>query len=158
MSIYELTDELTDDFKNMSNTLEITLEENATMPTRATEGSAGYDLYSCNNYEIKSRSQILVDTGVKMKIPQGYYARIAPRSGLSWKKFTDVGAGVIDSDYRGIIKVILRNFSDDTLSIFKGDKIAQIIITKISTPKLIVVEILDDTERGEGGFGSTGIN
>jgi dUTP pyrophosphatase len=91
-------------------------------------------------------------------IPSEYYGRIAPRSSLAWKNHIDVGAGVIDEDYRGPIGVVLFNHSSEEFKITQGDRIAQLIITKIITPDVIVVEDLDDTVRGIGGFGSTGTN
>lgn len=91
-----------------------------------------------------------------MAIPQGFYGRIAPRSSLGFR-MVDVGAGVVDSDYRGEISVILYNFDPvNPFKIDKGMRIAQIIITQIYTPVLMVVDSLDDTTRGAGGFGSTG--
>ena len=91
-------------------------------------------------------------------IPSEYYGRIAPRSSLAWKNHIDVGAGVIDEDYRGPVGVVLFNHSDEEFRIIQGERIAQLIITKIITPEVIVVDDLDDTKRGTGGFGSTGTN
>jgi dUTP pyrophosphatase len=82
--------------------------------------------------------------------------RVAPRSGLAAKHSIDTGAGVIDADYRGEVKVILFNFSDKDFPIQQGDRIAQLIIERIYTPEIIVVEKLDESVRGAGGFGSTG--
>ena len=91
-------------------------------------------------------------------IPFGNYGRIAPRSGLAVKNFIDVGAGVIDSDYRGEVKVLLFNLSQDTdFSVSPGDRIAQMIIEKYTPTTLFEVESLSETVRGEGGFGSTGV-
>lgn len=88
--------------------------------------------------------------------PEGTYGRIAPRSGLAWKHSIDVGAGVIDADYRGNVGVILFNFSDKDFEVKKGDRIAQLILEKISYCDIVETSDLDDTSRGEGGFGSTG--
>ena len=93
-----------------------------------------------------------------MSIPLGCYGRIAPRSGLALKKFIDIGAGVIDADYRGEIGVILFNFSDTDFAVNMGDKIAQIVFEKIKTPKIKEVKSLEGTERGDDGFGSTGVH
>ena len=128
---------------------------NATKPTRSTKGSAGYDLYCVWESHIPPKSVHVCDTGISVQIMEGHYGRIAPRSSLS-KKLIDVGAGVIDSDYRGPLKVILYNLSDKYYHIESGDRIAQLILEKISTPEVEIVESLEDTERGEGGFGSTG--
>ena len=88
----------------------------------------------------------------------GNYGRIAPRSGLAAKNSIDVGAGVIDSDYRGEVKVLLFNFSEIDFKIAEGDRIAQMIIEKYTITALTEVETLDDTVRGDGGFGSTGVS
>lgn len=84
------------------------------------------------------------------------YGRVAPRSGLAVKHFLDVGAGVIDCDYRGAVGVVMFNFSDKDFQVTQGDRIAQLIIEKIAMLDVIQVEDLDDTDRGAGGFGSTG--
>lgn len=92
-----------------------------------------------------------------MAIPHGNYGRVAPRSGLAVKNFIDVGAGVIDSDYRGEVKVLLFNFGSTDFSIMPGDRIAQLIIEKYTMTNIEEVNDLDATSRGEGGFGSTGV-
>jgi dUTP pyrophosphatase len=135
------------------------LHKEAVIPKRGSEGAAGYDLYSLIDININSYKKAVIPTGIMMIIPDGYYGRIASRSGLSAKYDIEVGAGVIDSDYRGEIKVILRNFSEFDYVVDKGEKIAQIIIEPIITPNIIDATDLDDnvqTERGENGFGSTG--
>lgn len=132
------------------------LSEFATIPQRASKGAAGYDLSSAYDVEIEGRGKCIVHTDLAIAIPEGHYGRIAPRSSIAWKNHIDVGAGVIDSDYRGPIGVVLFNHSESTFKIARGDRIAQIIIEKISTPQIQQVETLDDTERGENGFGSTG--
>ena len=92
-----------------------------------------------------------------MAIPHGNYGRIAPRSGLAAKNFIDIGAGVIDSDYRGEVKVLLFNFNTTPFTVNVGDRIAQLIIEKYTRTTIEEVEDLDATVRGEGGFGSTGV-
>ena len=104
-----------------------------------------------------ARGKVLVGTGLAFGIPEGNYGRIAPRSGLAAKHSIDIGAGVIDSDYRGELKVLLFNFSDTDFKISEGDRIAQMIITKYTLTTLAEVETLDATVRGDGGFGSTGV-
>ena len=133
------------------------LNTNAQLPVRATSGSAGYDLTSCEDKTIPARGRGLVATGLKIAIPLNTYARIAPRSGLAVKNGIDVGAGVVDSDYRGSVGVVLFNHSDEPFDIKKGDRIAQLILEYIVTPSVVELEVLDDTTRGQGGFGSTGV-
>jgi dUTP pyrophosphatase len=133
-------------------------DKDAIMPYRATKESAGLDLFSCENGIIEPHSKKMIDIGISVKIPYGYYGRIAPRSGLTIKKSIDVGAGVIDSDYRGNISVILFNHGDERFSFSIGDKLAQLIIEKIAHVTMISVRTLDYTNRGADGFGSTGIS
>jgi len=132
------------------------LTANAIAPIRCSELAAGYDLSSNENTVVLARQRKLVHTGVAVAIPEGHYGRVAPRSGLTLKKGIDVGAGVCDSDYRGEICVILFNHSDEDFQINEGDRIAQLILERISTPPVRVVDDLNETERGENGFGSTG--
>ncbi len=132
--------------------------KDAVLPYRATSGAAGYDLTSPIDTTVASHGKQLINLGFEMSIPEGHYGRIAPRSSLSWKHFIDVGAGVIDSDYRGDVGVILYNHSDRGYKIKKGDRIAQLILEKISIPKVVEVNNLFPTARGEGGYGSTDKN
>jgi dUTP pyrophosphatase len=133
------------------------LNVNGTVPTRGSSGAAGYDLYSCgNNFSVEPFSNTLISTGIAMRIPEGYYGRIAPRSGFSVRTGLIVNAGVIDSDYRGEIKVLLQNPTSSRVSIGHGERIAQIIFEKIGLFELTRVESLDETTRGSAGFGSTG--
>ena len=136
------------------------LYSNSIIPTKGSSEAAGYDLYAridgLNNI-IEPHSSLLVSTGVAMKIPFGYYGRIAPRSGFSVKTELIINAGVIDSDYRGEVKILFQNFTDKYISINNGDKVAQIIIEKIAHCDVLEVQDLDDTARGTNGFGSTGI-
>ncbi|CAA7393670.1 unnamed protein product [Spirodela intermedia] len=132
------------------------LSENAVLPSRGSPYSAGYDLSSAVDMKVPGRGKALVPTDLSISIPQGTYARIAPRSGLAWKHSIDVGAGVVDADYRGPVGVILFNHSDVHFEVKAGDRIAQLIIERIMTPEVVEVENLDSTVRGAGGFGSTG--
>ena len=99
-----------------------------------------------------------IPTGISVQLPHNTYGRIAPRSGLTWNKFLDVGAGVVDEDYRGEILVILFNFSKENVTIKNGDKIAQLIVERIMPTEAVVYEPdqdLSETKRGGKGFGST---
>lgn len=137
------------------------LTKTAQKPTKGSDKSAGYDLYADNAEEdivILAHGKALIKTGIAMKIPDNYYGRIAPRSGLAWKSFIDVGAGVIDGDYRGEVGVVLYNFSDQDFKVKYKDRIAQLILTHYVTPEIEIVDDLDATDRGAGGYGSTGVS
>lgn len=97
-----------------------------------------------------------MQTGIHIALPEGHYGRVAPRSGLAVKHGIDVGAGVVDSDYRGLLGIVLFNFGTEDFQLHAGDRIAQLVIEKISNPEVEEVESLEATERGSGGFGSTG--
>jgi len=132
------------------------LNEHATLPARGSPLAAGYDLSSSEDVSIPKGTRGLVGTGIAFTVPHETYGRIAPRSGLAVKKGIQVGAGVIDRDYTGEVKVVLFNHGDEDFVIKKGDRIAQLVIEKIEMPEVKLVDELLVTERGEGGFGSTG--
>ncbi|XP_035453263.1 deoxyuridine 5'-triphosphate nucleotidohydrolase [Spodoptera frugiperda] len=132
------------------------LTENAFPPTKGSEKAAGYDLKSAYNYVVPARGKELVKTDLQIELPSGCYGRVAPRSGLAVKNFIDVGAGVIDEDYRGNVGVVIFNHSDQEFVINKGDRIAQLICEQIYYPVLKEVTNLSETNRADGGFGSTG--
>lgn len=132
------------------------LSEFATLPKRESTGAAGYDLTSARGMIIKGHDKGIVQTDIAIKVPHGTYGRIAPRSALAVKHFIDVGAAVIDEDYRGNVGVVLFNHSEKDFKVNRGDRIAQLIIEVIQTPEVINVERIDETVRGCGGFGSTG--
>lgn len=136
------------------------LHERAIVPKKATEYAAGYDLYSSEALVIKPRERAVVKTGISMAIPHDNYGRIAPRSGLAVKNGIDVGAGVVDSDYRGEVMILLFNLSNVEFEVKEGDRIAQLIIEKYTRTDLIDAgeDDLDETVRGAAGFGSTGIS
>ncbi|KAL4907525.1 hypothetical protein BDW74DRAFT_176283 [Aspergillus multicolor] len=134
------------------------LTPTARAPTRGSAFAAGYDLYAAKEIVIPAKGKGLVDTGLAVAVPEGTYGRVAPRSGLASKHFIDVGAGVIDADYRGEVKVLLFNFSDVDFTIKEGDRVAQLVLERIFTPEVAVVEELAESVRGAGGFGSTGTN
>jgi dUTP pyrophosphatase len=131
------------------------------LPNYKSNGSAGMDLSAAidNDIIIKSGHSALVKTGIAIALEQGYEAQIRPRSGLALKNGISVlnTPGTIDSDYRGEICVILINHSTNDFVVSRGMRIAQMIITKYEQAKLIEVDELEDTERGSGGFGSTGV-
>ena len=134
------------------------LSENATIPTQGTKFAAGYDLYAAEDEVVVCGTRKLIKTNISMEIIPGYYGRIAPRSGLAYKSGIDVLAGVIDSDYRGDIGVILYNTDKNIdFEIKKGDRIAQIIFEACYSATLNTVENLDNTLRQGGGYGSTGV-
>ena len=135
------------------------LHPNASIPQRNGAGDAGYDLFAVEDTTILPQYWKGVGTGITLEFPSDCYARIAPRSGLAFKKGIDVFAGVVDSSYRGEIRAILMNHGTDPVEVKAGDRIAQIIFERIYTPEVIEevpVEELTRTDRGEGGFGSTG--
>lgn len=134
------------------------LTSKAFTPTRGSKLAAGYDLYSAYDVVIPAKGKALVKTDIQISLPEGCYGRVAPRSGLAYKHFIDVGAGVIDQDYRGNVGVVMFNFSETEFEVKAGDRIAQLICEKIYLPDLEELETLDETERGDGGFGSTGKN
>jgi dUTP pyrophosphatase len=131
------------------------------LPSYATAGSAGMDIRA--NVELPITLQplerYLVPTGLFIELPEGYEAQIRPRSGLALKQgITCLNSpGTVDSDYRGELKVILINLSNTTQVINNGDRIAQMVIAKTAIAELFVVQQLNDTVRGEGGFGHTGV-
>ena len=133
------------------------LSPDAIIPTRASQGSVGYDLYSTEDTVVPCQcGRVIVGTGIAVGLPEGVYARIAPRSGLAAKHCIDVGAGVIDPDYTGEIKVIMFNHGDMEYTIKQGDKIAQMILERCETPPIEEVIEIEDTVRGTKGFGSSG--
>ncbi|KAG7483039.1 deoxyuridine 5' [Solea senegalensis] len=134
------------------------LSEHATTPTRGSTKAAGYDLYSAYDYTIAPMDKAIVKTDIQIAVPHGCYGRVAPRSGLAVKHFIDVGAGVVDEDYRGNVGVVLFNFGKETFDVKKGDRVAQLVCERICYPELEEQETLDETQRGAGGFGSTGRN
>ena len=134
------------------------IETNSKPPSRNSQLDAGHDLHASEEVTIPARTRKLVSTGLKTQIPADCYIRIAPRSGLEVKGI-DVGAGVVDSSYRGILKVLVINNKDEEFKVNIGDRIAQMILERIYNDDFSIVteSDLSDTNRGEGGFGSTGI-
>ena len=131
------------------------LTSTATIPTRGSEQAAGLDLYADGNFVVKSGEHAIIPTGVAVAIPDGYCGQVWPRSGVSARYGVDVLAGVIDSDYTGELKVVIQCGAQD-FCINQGDRIAQLLIVPVSMLECVEVDSLDDTDRGVGGFGSTG--
>lgn len=132
------------------------INRDAKLPSRGTPESAGLDLCTTEDVTLHPGDRKLIPTGLRMKTPPRTYARIAPRSGLSLKGL-DVGAGVVDRDYRGELKVLLINNSQGVANFQKGDRVAQLILEKVSYAQPTPVSQLDLTTRGSSGFGSTGL-
>jgi len=133
------------------------INADAKLPTRGSEGAAGYDLQSVESCVILPSKRAVVATGISIELPIGVYGRIAPRSGLAVKNGIQVGAGVVDADYRGEVKVVLFNHDDTKQYVIKpGDRIAQLVLERCETPSVEEIFDISDTQRGEGGFGSTG--
>lgn len=126
------------------------------LPKYAHKGDAGADLRAAEPKIIAPRSRELIATGISLELPVGYVGLIWPRSGLAVKRGLDCGAGVIDSHYRGEIKVLLFNHSDTEIQIQSGDRIAQLIIQKVETVEFKFSDRLSETARNTSGFGSTG--
>jgi dUTP pyrophosphatase len=149
-------------FETMSISVKIVNTSSNPLPQYATEGSAGLDLRASieTNIELQPLERRLVPTGLFIELPAGYEAQVRPRSGLAVKQgLTCLNSpGTVDSDYRGEIKILLINLSGETQIIQHGDRIAQMVVQKVEKIFLQQVEILSQTSRSEGGFGSTGKN
>lgn len=135
--------------------MKIVLDNGAVMPTRAHPQDAGLDLYTPEDFTVQGKDSAVVDTGVHIAIPEGYVGFVKSKSGLMVKNDITTD-GTVDAGYTGSIMVKLFNHGYDDKDFFKGQKIAQLVILPIITPELEVVDKLEDTERGDGGFGSSG--
>lgn len=132
---------------------------NAQLPTKGSEGAAGFDLYAAETTTLRPGQHCLMPTGLRIALPKGYEAQVRPRSGLAYKHGVTVlnAPGTIDEDYRGPLGVILVNHSDHRKVITAGDRIAQLVVKEtLPAIKMTFVEDFDETDRGQGGFGSTG--
>lgn len=136
--------------------LKVKLDKGAVMPNRAHPNDAGLDLFAAEDAVIRLKESVTIDTGVHVAIPEGYVGLIKSKSGLMVKNdiLTD---GTIDSGYTGSIKIKLFNHSYKNYLVLKGQKIAQLVLLPVITPKIELVDFLEETERGNGGFGSTGL-
>ena len=134
------------------------LTPNAQLPVRSTDGAAGYDLFSTDNYVVLPGRRVVVSTGISVHLPPGTYGRIAPRSGLAVKHGLDTLAGVVDPDYAGEVKVVLVNTDMRIPFVIKpGYRIAQLILEKYESAEVVETAGVPDTDRGTDGFGSTGV-
>lgn len=136
------------------------LHPNAILPTYGTAEAAGADLYACLDEPVTAQpgQTVWIPTGLAMEIPQGYAGLVYARSGMACKRGLAPAnkVGVIDSDYRGPVTVVLHNHGTEPQTVAQGDRIAQLVITPVLAPAFAEVEELTDTSRGQGGFGSTG--
>ena len=134
--------------------------EGLPLPSYATPMSAGMDLRAAIDsvVKIEPRQRALIPTGIAIEIPEGYEGQVRPRSGLALKKGITLAnsPGTIDADYRGELKVILINLGQETVEIKRGDRIAQLVIAPVVQAQIEVSHTLSETDRGDGGFGSTG--
>ena len=139
----------------------VQLSLNGTIPVQQNDFQAGWDLFSATDCVVQSKTRLCIPTDIAVGIPRGCYGRIAPRSGMAARNGIDIGAGVIDSDFRGHVYVLMVNNGESEFLVFKGMKIAQLIIEK---HQICVIKVINNltvnswtkTERGEKGFGSTG--
>jgi dUTP pyrophosphatase len=152
---------MSEEFNTRPVSIRITRDENARdleLPTYQTDGAAGMDIRASEERMLQPGETALIQTGFSIAVPRGYEAQLRPRSGLALKNGITLlnSPGTIDSDYRGPVGVILTNLGHEPFYIHRGDRIAQMVIAKVERAKWQVVEVLDETERGEGGFGSSG--
>ena len=141
--------------------IEGTVQAGATLPSYATPGSAGADLKACLDSPVilEPGQRSLIPTGVRLQIPDGYEGQVRPRSGLAARNGVTIlnSPGTIDSDYRGEIQVVLINQGKEAFTVAHGERIAQLVIAPVIQVDFMEVSSLDDSHRGEGGFGSTGV-
>lgn len=133
------------------------LTQTATLPTRGSDFAAGLDLYADENLVVPAGDRALIPTGIALSIDPNMAALIWPRSGLAVNHGIETGAGVIDADYRGEIKVLLHNHSARAYLVQRGERIAQVLIQPVMKPTMTEMDELPTTGRGAGGFGSTGL-
>jgi len=135
------------------------IHPDAVLPAYAHPSDAGMDVRSVADLTIPAHGRALVPTGLVMLLPPMYEAQVRPRSGLALKHGVTVlnTPGTIDSGYRGEVGVILFNSGDEDFPVRKGDKVAQIVIAPVTQPEIVETDVVDETDRGAGGFGSTGV-
>lgn len=133
------------------------LHPDATLPTYAHPGDAGMDVYSNEEVTLQPRERKAVSTGISMAVPEGYVALVWEKSGRALKEGLSTMAGVVDAGYRGEVMIVVLNVSETPIQISRGQKLAQILIQPVVSGTIQEVESLDDSSRGTGGFGSTGL-
>ena len=132
------------------------VDAGGSLPEYASAGAAGADLRASEAVEIAPGGRAAVPTGLRLQIPPGHVGLVWPRSGLAVRHGIDTLAGVIDSDYRGEVRVVLVNHGDEPFRIAPGDRVAQLLVQRVERAAFTAAAAIDDTDRGEGGFGSTG--
>lgn len=139
-------------------TIPITVADNATLPQYETAGAAGMDLRATESVTLEPLERAMVPTGLRVAIPLGYEGQVRPRSGLAFRMGISMvnTPGTIDADYRGEIKVLLINLGQESVTLEAGERIAQLVICPVARATWDTVDTLPSTDRGEGGFGSTG--
>ena len=137
-------------------TIEIRVSGQGELPAYASEGAAGADLRAAEDVTLAPGTRAAVATGVHVEIPAGHVGLIWPRSGLAVRHGLDTLAGVVDSDYRGEVRVVLVNHGPEAVSLARGDRIAQLLVQPVERAVFTRVDSLAESERGRGGFGSTG--
>lgn len=144
---------------NLKPTVEIVLDENVSLPQYETAGASGVDLRASHDITIPPNETRLVKTGIRVAVPRGFELQVRSRSGLALKHSVFVlnGVGTVDADYRGEVGVILHNAGFEDFVIESGDRIAQGVICPVIQADFVQVEVLSETKRGTGGFGSTGV-
>jgi dUTP pyrophosphatase len=130
--------------------------ENGSLPEYSSTGAAGADLRASEPVEIAPGGRAAVPTALRLQIPPGHVGLVWPRSGLAVRHGIDTLAGVIDSDYRGEVRVVLVNHGEGAVRIERGDRIAQLLVQRVERAAFAAVPTIDETDRGEGGFGSSG--
>jgi dUTP pyrophosphatase len=130
--------------------------ESGSLPVYSTTGAAGADLRASEAVTIAPGARTAVPTALRLQIPAGHVGLVWPRSGLAVRHGIDTLAGVVDSDYRGEVRVVLVNHGDEPFRIEKGDRIAQLLVQRVERATFAAVSTIDETDRGEGGFGSSG--
>jgi dUTP pyrophosphatase len=130
--------------------------DNGSLPEYSSTGAAGADLRASEAVEIAPGARAAVPTALRLQIPPGHVGLVWPRSGLAVRHGIDTLAGVIDSDYRGEVRVVLVNHGDERFRVEKGDRVAQLLVQKVERAAFAAVASIDETDRGEGGFGSSG--
>jgi dUTP pyrophosphatase len=136
--------------------LPVLLGEGASLPEYASAGAAGADLRASEPVEIAPGARAAVPTAVRLQIPPGHVGLVWPRSGLAVRHGIDTMAGVIDSDYRGEVRVVLVNHGEEPFRVARGDRVAQLLVQRVERAGFAASAAIDDTDRGAGGFGSTG--